>query len=135
MGCRAFAVAGSHNLARHRHADSLADGEGGGACGVEAVDPWGWFGGVAGEGEVCGVERGKVRREKVEEQEDEGDPLSVHDLEIWAGVGDSIAKVGDVMMLVALLRVSAVVAFERAASWCMRRKFANCFRSSIAIMA
>lgn len=103
MGRRAFAVAGSHNLARHRHADSLADGEGGGARGVEAVDPRGWFGWVVGEGEVCGVERAKGRGEKVEEQEDEGDPLGVHDLESWAGVGDSIAEVGDVRCAIARL--------------------------------
>lgn len=43
----------------------------------------------------------------MEKQEDEGNALHVLDVELWAGVGHSTAKVGT---LVARLRVSAVIA-------------------------
>lgn len=82
MGRWQFAAARSHDFARHRHAEALADGEGGGACRVKAMDPRGWFGGVFGKGEVRRVEGAEGCGKKVDEPEDEGDPLGVHDLEV-----------------------------------------------------
>lgn len=99
MGRRAFAVAGSHDFARHRQADALADGGGSGARGVEALDP----GGMVGEGEACGVVEAEGRGEEVEEQEDESDLLDVHDLETWSGFRDSTAEVEDVNCAIARL--------------------------------
>lgn len=47
----------------------------------------------------------------------------------------SVIRLQRSRIFIALLRVSAVIAFERAASWCRRQKTAKCFRSSIATTA